>query len=90
VIDRPNQAPSRRKLCFRLPIKGSIDVTYIPMVRGFLYLVVVMDWFNRYVLSWRFSTSLHADFCVDALEGALDCYGKPEIFNTDQGAQFTS
>ncbi|MDH3659209.1 MAG: DDE-type integrase/transposase/recombinase [Alphaproteobacteria bacterium] len=49
-----------------------------------------MDWFSRYVLSWRLSTSLHADFCVDALEEALDCYGKPEIFNTDQGAQFTS
>ena len=58
--------------------------------RGFLYLVAVMDWFSRYVLSWRLSTSLHADFCVDALEGALDCCGKPEIFNTDQGAQFTS
>ena len=49
-----------------------------------------MDWFSRYVLSWRLSTSLHADFCVDALEEALDCYGKPAIFNTDQGAQFTS
>ena len=66
------------------------DVTYIPMARGFLYLVAVMDWFSRYVLSWRLSTSLHADFCVDALEDALDCYGKPEIFNSDQGAQFTS
>ena len=60
------------------------------MARGFLYLIAVMDWFSRYVLSWRLSTSLHADFCVDALEEALDCYGKPEIFNSDQGAQFTS
>lgn len=77
VIDRPNQV-------------WCCDVTYIPMARGFLYLVAVMDWFSRYVLSWRLSTSLHADFCVDALEEALDCYGKPEIFNTDQGAQFTS
>lgn len=66
------------------------DVCYIPMARGFLYLVAVMDWFSRYVLSWRLSVSLHADFCLDALEAALARHGKPEIFNTDQGAQFTS
>jgi putative transposase len=77
VVDRPNQI-------------WCSDVTYIPMARGFLYLVAVMDWFSRYVLSWRLSTSPHADFCVDALEEAQDSYGKPEIFNTDQGAQFTS
>jgi putative transposase len=66
------------------------DVCYIPMARGFLYLVAIMDWFSRYVLSWRLSVSLHADFCVDALEAALARHGTPEIFNTDQGAQFTS
>ena len=77
AIERPNQV-------------WCSDVTFVPMARGFLYLVAVMDWFSRYVLSWRLSTSLHADFCVDALEEALDCYGKPEIFNTDQGSQFTS
>ncbi len=76
-------------LRIHLPGKGCSDVTYIPMARGFLYLVAVMDWFSRYVLSWRLSTSLHADSCVDALEEALDCYSKPEIFNTDQGSQFT-
>jgi transposase InsO family protein len=64
------------------------DVCYIPMARGFLYLVAIMDWFSRYVLSWRLSVSLHADFCVDALEAALAHHGTPEIFNTDQGAQF--
>jgi len=66
------------------------DVCYIPMARGFVYLVAIMDWFSRYVLSWRLSVSLHADFCVEALEAALARHGKPEIFNTDQGAQFTS
>jgi len=65
------------------------DVTYVPMNRGFLYLVVVMDWFSRYVLSWELSNSLEAGFCVTALEKALR-RGSPEIFNTDQGAQFTS
>lgn len=66
------------------------DITYIPMAKGFLYLVAVMDWFSRKVLSWRLSNTLDADFCVDALEEALSLYGKPEIFNTDQGCQFTS
>lgn len=67
----------------------STDITYIPMARGFLYLVAVMDWFSRYVLSWTLSNTLHSPFCVEALEMALQ-HGKPEIFNTDQGSQFTS
>src|SRR3954451_9623278 len=66
------------------------DITYIPMPRGFLYLVVIMDWHSRAVLSWRLSNTLHADFCVEALEKALRGFGRPEIFNTDQGSQFTS
>lgn len=66
------------------------DITYIPMRRGFLYLVAVMDWYSRKVLSWRLSNTLDADFCVEALKEALAKYGKPAIFNTDQGSQFTS
>ena len=66
------------------------DVTYIPMAKGFLYLVVIMDWVSRTVLAWRVSNTLGADFCVEALEEALSRYGRPEIFNTDQGSQFTS
>src|SRR5437870_5526163 len=66
------------------------DITYIPMAKGFLYLVVVMDWVSRAVLAWRLSNTLGADFCVAALEEALSRYGRPEIFNTDQGSQFTS
>src|SRR5437764_15350890 len=66
------------------------DVTYIPMAKGFLYLVAVMDWVSRAVLAWRLSNTLGADFCVAALEEALAHYGRPEIFNTDQGSQFTS
>jgi len=66
------------------------DVTYIPMAKGFLYLVVIMDWVSRTVLAWRLSNTLGADFCVEALEEALARYGRPEIFNTDQGSQFTS
>lgn len=65
------------------------DITYIRLAKGFVYLVAVIDWFSRYVLSWRLSTSLDADFCVDALNSAL-YQGHPEIFNTDQGSQFTS
>jgi putative transposase len=65
------------------------DITYIPMARGFLYLVAIMDWYSRYVLAWRLSNTLEASFCVEALEEALR-KGVPEIFNTDQGAQFTS
>lgn len=66
------------------------DICYIPMARGFLYLVAVMDWYSRKVLSWRLSNTLETDFCVDALEEALHRHGIPEVFNTDQGAQFTS
>lgn len=66
------------------------DITYIPMRRGFLYLVTVMDWYSRAVLSWRLSNTMDSDFCVAALEDALNRYGVPEIFNTDQGSQFTS
>jgi transposase InsO family protein len=76
VIDRPNQV-------------WATDVTYIPMARGFVYLVAIMDWYSRKVLSWRVSNTLDASFCVEALEEALD-HGAPEIFNTDQGSQFTS
>lgn len=68
----------------------SSDVTYIPMAKGFLYLVAVMDWYSRRVLSWRVSNSLDTGFCLEALQDALHRYGPPEIFNTDQGAQFTS
>jgi len=75
-ITRPNQV-------------WAADITYIPMARGFLYLVVIMDWYSRYVLSWRLSNTLDADFCVDALEEALR-KGRVDILNTDQGAQFTS
>ncbi len=66
------------------------DITYIPVQRGFLYLVAVMDWATRHVLSWRLSNTMDAGFCVEALAEALAQYGRPEIFNTDQGSQFTS
>jgi putative transposase len=65
------------------------DITYIPMARGFLYLVAIMDWYSRYVLAWRLSNTLDVDFCLEALEEALRG-GRPDIFNTDQGSQFTS
>ena len=74
-ITRPNQV-------------WAADITYIPMARGFLYLVSIIDWYSRYVISWRLSNTLDADFCVAALEEALS-KGAPEIFNTDQGSQFT-
>ena len=77
VVARPNQV-------------WCADITYIPMRRGFLYLVAIMDWYSRKVLSWRLSNSMDATFCVEALKEALAKYGKPEIFNTDQGSQFTS
>ena len=67
----------------------SCDITYIPMAHGFLYLVAVIDWYSRLVLSWRLSNTMDKTFCVEALQEALDRYGKPEIFNTDQGVQFT-
>jgi putative transposase len=76
-IDRPNQV-------------WATDITYIPMARGFIYLVAVIDWYSRRVLSWRLSNTLDSQFCVDALEDAIAKYGAPEIFNTDQGSQFTS
>ena len=66
------------------------DITYVPMNRGFLYLVAIMDWHSRAVLSWRLSNTMDTDFCVAALEEAMERYGVPEIFNTDQGSQFTS
>lgn len=65
------------------------DITYIQLVKGFCYLVAVMDWFSRYVLAWRVSNTLEADFCVECVEDSLD-YGRPGIFNMDQGSQFTS
>jgi len=77
AIERPNQA-------------WCADICYIPMARGFLYLVAIMDWASRKVLAWRLSNTLDTQFCVDALEEALSRHGTPEIFNTDQGAQFTS
>ena len=76
-IDRPNQV-------------WATDITYLPMARGFVYLVAVIDWYSRRVLSWRLSNTLDSQFCVDALEDAIAKYGAPEIFNTDQGSQFTS
>ena len=76
TIDRPDQV-------------WAADITYIPMARGFLYLVAIIDWHSRRVLAWRLSNSMAADFCVEALEEALAKFDAPEIFNTDQGAQFT-
>jgi putative transposase len=75
-IERPNQV-------------WAMDITYIPMAKGFVYLAVVLDWFSRRVLSWRLSITMEASFCVETLEDALARHGKPEIFNTDQGSQFT-
>lgn len=68
----------------------SADITYIPMVKGFCYLIAVMDWASRMVLAWRLSNTLDSSFCIDALQEAIDRYGCPEIFNTDQGSQFTA
>ena len=76
-IDRPNQV-------------WCADITYIPMRRGFLYLVAVMDWASRRVLAWRLSNTMEVEFCIEALEEAMAKHGRPEIFNTDQGSQFTS
>lgn len=76
TIDRTNQV-------------WCVDISYIPMRRGFLYLVAIMDWFSRKVLSWRLSNSMEADFCVEALKEAVAKYGKPAIMNSDQGSQFT-
>jgi putative transposase len=68
----------------------AMDITYIPMARGFVYLACVVDWFTRRVLSWRLSITLEVNFCIEAVEEALARHGKPDIFNTDQGSQFTS
>jgi putative transposase len=77
TIDRPNQV-------------WAADITYVPMARGFMYLVAIMDWHSRKILAWRISNTLEPTFCVEALQEALSRHGAPEIFNTDQGAQFTS
>ena len=80
-----------RKLLVTQPNQvWAMDITYIPMARGFVYLAAVMDWFSRKVLAWRLSISMDRAFCIEALEEALARYGKPFIFNTDQGSQFTS
>jgi putative transposase len=76
-VTRPNQV-------------WAMDLTYVPMARGFVYLAAVIDWFSRRVLAWRLSITMEAGFCVEAVEEALARHGKPEIFNTDQGSQFTS
>jgi putative transposase len=76
-VERPNQV-------------WAMDITYIPMARGFVYLAAVVDWFSRRVLAWRLSITLEVEFCLDAVEDALARYGRPGIFNTDQGSQFTS
>ena len=77
AVERPNQV-------------WAMDITYIPMARGFVYLAAVVDWFSRRVLAWRLSITLEVEFCLDAVEEALARYGRPKIFNTDQGSQFTS
>jgi putative transposase len=77
AVTRPNQV-------------WSTDITYIRLARGFCYLVVIMDWYSRKVLSWRLSDTMEVSFCVDCLEGALQLYGPPEVFNSDQGSQFTA
>jgi putative transposase len=76
VIERPDQV-------------WCTDITYIPTVKGFVYLVAIMDWHSRYVLSWEISNSMESSFCVKALERAIEGYGAPEILNSDQGSQFT-
>jgi putative transposase len=77
AVERPNQV-------------WATDITYIPMARGFVYLAAVVDWFSRRVLSWRVSITMEVEFCLDAVEEAIAKHGRPEIFNTDQGSQFTS
>ena len=77
AVERPNQV-------------WAMDITYIPMARGFVYLAAVVDWFSRRVLAWRLSITMEVEFCLEAVEEALARYGRPEIFNTDQGSQFTS
>jgi putative transposase len=76
TIDRPNQV-------------WATDITYIPLHHGFAYLVAVIDWYSRFVLSWRLSNSMDSSFCIDALDEAIERFGRPDIFNSDQGSQFT-
>lgn len=100
VPEAQNQYSSSRAYALPVSLAGIVhtrpnqvwcaDITYIPMRKGFLYLVAVMDWHSKKVLSWRLSNTMDADFCVAALEEALANHGKPDIFNTDQGSQFTS
>ena len=101
IYRRPNTSKSApghriypyllRKLAVIRPNQvWATDITYVPMARGFVYLVAIVDWFSRRVLAWRVSITLEADFCIEAMEEALARFGKPEIFNTDQGSQFTS
>lgn len=97
---RKRRAGTRHTRCFPYLLRKlaitrpnhvwAADITYLPMARGFVYLVVIMDWASRKVLTWRVSPTLTSDFCVAALEEALHRFGHPEIFNTDQGTQFTS
>jgi len=101
IYRRPNTskpAPGHKiypYLLRKLPVTKAnqvwaMDITYIPMRRGFVYLAAVIDWFSRRVLSWRLSITLETDFCIEAVEEAIIRFGKPEVFNTDQGSQFTS
>jgi putative transposase len=101
IYRRPNtskSAPGHKiypYLLRKLPIVRpnqvwATDITYVPMARGFVYLIAIVDWFSRRVLSWRLSITMETDFCIEALEEALTRFGTPEIFNTDQGSQFTS
>lgn len=101
IAPKPNtSAPSRQHKIYPYLLRNkeinqpnqvwASDITYVPMEKGFGYLVVIMDWHTRKVLSWRLSNTMETDFCVQALEAAIQDYGCPEIFNTDQGSQFTS
>ena len=101
IYRRPNTSkPAPGHRIFPYLLKGvevnrvdqvwAADITYIPMAKGFLYLVAIMDWHSRHVLAWRVSVTMDTDFCVEALEESLGRHGAPEIFNTDQGSQFTS
>ena len=89
VGDRPGSDAAALTGCTWSSPSPAMDITYIRMARGFVYLAAVLDWFSRRVLSWRVSITMEAAFCVETLEEALANHGKPEIFNTDQGSQFT-
>jgi len=101
IYQKPNTSrPAKGHKIYPYLLKGlrvtrpnqvwAADITYIPMRRGFLYLVAIIDWYTRKVLAWRVTNTLEADFCVEALNEAMVRYGSPEIMNTDQGSQFTS